>query len=315
MPPYPADERAASPIFPGIFKMMRPIDIFFDMETADPDDVFTLCLIATHPSAHLRGVSLTPGTRAQAGLVKHVLSRLGHSDVPIGCRCPEADKQAISSFHFTWLGEIPPADPDGSGFAIMARVFREFPGCVLLTGAAVHNARLMLESADCADIKISRWVAQGGFAGDSVVPAAFRLEKFAGRETCPTFNFNGDVKGAHLLLSSVRIATRDLVSKNVCHGFVYDRAFHERVAPRRHTTAGLEMIVEGMGVYLQKRDGKAFHDPLAACVAIDRTIADFREVEVYRKSGEWGSKRAVGTNTFITVTASHDRFFEILTAG
>jgi hypothetical protein len=43
---------------------------------------------------------------------------------------------------------------------------------------------------------IERWVAQGGFAGDNIVPPEYRLKKFEGKIYCPTFNFGGDSKAA-----------------------------------------------------------------------------------------------------------------------
>ncbi len=58
---------------------------------------------------------------------------------------------------------------------------QRFPDLTLLTGAPLKGLRELPE-----DVHISRWVAQGGFAGDRVVPEAYRLEKFAGMDTCPT---------------------------------------------------------------------------------------------------------------------------------
>lgn len=290
------------------------MDILFDMETRDPDDALTLCLLATHPDATLRSVTINPGTRAQVGLVRHLLQRLGRSDVPVGARAPDHDKDAVSPFHRAWLGEVPPADPDAVAHELLARALHEHPGAVLLTGAPLHNLRLLL--GQHPEARVARWVAQGGFAGDEVVPPEHRLAKFAGLRTCPTFNFNGDPKGALLALASDRIATRDLVSKNVCHGFVYDRALHARLAPIRGATAGLALIHEAMAVYLEDDGpGKMLHDPLAACVAIRRDIATFREVEIYRERGEWGARPASETRTFITIAADPARFFEIMTRG
>ena len=36
------------------------IDVVFDMETGDPDDFFTLCLLTAHPKVNLRAVTVTP---------------------------------------------------------------------------------------------------------------------------------------------------------------------------------------------------------------------------------------------------------------
>lgn len=72
------------------------------------------------------------------------------------------------------------------------------------------------------------------------------------------------------------------------------------------------MMYAGMEHYLQKRGGKAFHDPLAACVAIDPTICEFREVEIYTQKGEWGSRLKDNTNTFISIAVNKERFEEVL---
>lgn len=38
-----------------------PMRVHFDLETADPDDVMALCILATHPRCDLVGVSVFPG--------------------------------------------------------------------------------------------------------------------------------------------------------------------------------------------------------------------------------------------------------------
>lgn len=83
----------------------------------------------------------------------------------------------------------------------------------------------------------------------------------------------------------------------------------------RDATAGLALMYAGMECYLRDvPEGKIFHDPLAACVALDRSIATFVEVEVYLEKGAWGARRASATNTFITVAVDHQRFFQTLVA-
>jgi inosine-uridine nucleoside N-ribohydrolase len=115
------------------------------------------------------------------------------------------------------------------------------------------------------------------------------------------------------MLTSLQVQQRDLVSKNVCHGVICDRTFHQRLQPFQNTTPGLRLIFEGMELYLQINPmGKMFHDPLAACIAVNREIASFREVELYRERGEWGSRLAVGTQSFITVSVDKELFFQTL---
>ncbi|MCY1021312.1 nucleoside hydrolase [Pyxidicoccus sp. MSG2] len=285
------------------------LDLLFDMETSDPDDALTLCLLATHPDVALRAVTVTPGSRAQVGLVRHLLSRAGRGDVPVGARNPGAERDSVSGFHGAWLGQVASAEPDALAHEVLALTLAKHPDAALLTGAPLQNLRLLLN--EHPEARLVRWVAQGGFAGDNVVPPEHRLPKFAGLRTCPTFNFNGDPKGALLALSSERIGSRDLVSKNVTHGVAYDVAFHERMRPHRDATAGLALVFEAMEHYLRERPaGKLLHDPIAACAAIDRDIVTWAPVEVVRERGEWGSEPAPGSKTSISVAVDRERFFQ-----
>ncbi|MEM0995569.1 MAG: nucleoside hydrolase [Bacteroidota bacterium] len=285
------------------------LNLLFDMETGDPDDVMTLCFLTSHPQVHLRAVTVTPGTYEQIGLVREVLQRCGRTDIPVGSHRPAHPKQCVSQFHDDWIGKFAPAEPDDLGHRVIAATVRAHPDLTVLTGAPLKN----FASLD-PDLRIARWVAQGGFAGDNVVPPAYRLPKFSGMVTCPTYNFNGAPKVAKHLLATDRIGQRWLISKNVCHGMVYDAAFHRRMEPVKAANPGMQLIYDGMAKYLRRRpEGKKFHDPLAACAAIDPDIIEFREVEVYRERGKWGSRLQSGTHTFISVTADRERFFKVFT--
>ncbi|GIH93289.1 nucleoside hydrolase [Planobispora siamensis] len=242
--------------------------------------------------------------------MRHVLRRLGRDDVPVGAADPGTGKEHVSAFHHRWLGTPPPEDADAAPAELIARSLREHPGAVLLTGGPLRNLGRLLDEYPQA--RLSRWVAQGGFAGDNVVAPEHRLPKFDGRLTCPTFNFNGDPRAARLALSSgERIGRRELVSKNVTHGVVYDRRFHERLRPLRDRSAGLSLLFEGMERYLRKKPGgKLLHDPTAACLAIDGAAASWAQVEMVRdESGAWGALPAPGSRTFITVGIDHERLF------
>ncbi|MEU4831984.1 nucleoside hydrolase [Streptosporangium sp. NPDC023615] len=286
-------------------------DLILDLETQDPDDILTLCLVGGHPAIRLRAVTVTPGSPAQVGLVRHVLRLLDLDDVAVGAVDPGTGKDHVSGFHHRWLGSRRGAPPDAPPADVIAGTLRSHPGATLLTGGPPRNLGRFLGA--CPEVRLSRWVAQGGFAGDNVVPPEHRLPKFEGRTVCPTFNFNGAPRAALLALSSKdRIARRELVSKNVTHGVLYDREFHERLRPYRERTAGLALVFAGMEHYLRERpEGKLLHDPTAACVVLDRAIATWAEVEVIRERGEWGVLPAAGSGTFITTSIDHERFFEV----
>jgi len=274
------------------------------METADPDDVLTLCMISNHPRVNLVAVTVTPGSRHQIGLVKHVLSKL-EKKIPVGSKNKEHPKECVSAFHYNWLGNIAPAEPDGTGAEIIAQAVKEYPDLTIVCGASLGN----IAAAVNAGVIIERLVIQGGFAGDNIMPPELVLEKFKGKITCPTFNLNGDVPAAKAVLTSPNIKERIAVSKNVCHGVVYDQAMHEFMLPHKGTNIGLDLMIDGMSKYLKKTPtGKAFHDPLAACVAINPKVCTLVPVELYREKGEWGSRHSESPNVLISIQADMGLF-------
>jgi pyrimidine-specific ribonucleoside hydrolase len=284
-------------------------EVLFDMETSDPDDVATLCFLCYHPEINLGAVTVTPGTLDQVGLVKGFLRRC-HKDIPVGSRKPDHPKDCVSGF-FRKHYKVEPAKPDGLGHDIISSFFKAGEGRILLTGAPLGNPREALEKHD--DFEIARWVGQGGFAGDSVVPEEFRLDKFRGLETCPTFNFNGDRKGATLMLESPCVRSRQLVSKNVCHGMAYDINMHEQVSKPAFCVPAFCVFQELMEDYLSNHpQGKLFHDPLAAATIVRPDICAYEGVEVYYEGGKWGSRKKEGSNTRISVNADRQKFIEVL---
>ncbi len=73
------------------------------------------------------------------------------------------------------------------------------------------------------------------------------------------------------------------------------------------------VIISGMETYLsKKKEGKKFHDPLAASVAFDESICQFKEVRMYSERNQWGCVEQQGTNTFISIHADHEAFLKTL---
>ncbi|MBD1921729.1 nucleoside hydrolase [Microcoleus sp. FACHB-831] len=284
------------------------IDVVWDMETGDPDDFLTLLLLIGHPEVNLKAVTITPGTPDQIGLVRYAIAEF-NLDIPVGAYNIEHPKQCVSKWHYDTYGNIPPSRDAEPGGEILLRYCDE--NTTLITGCPLKN----VGSAMKLNFKVGRLFAQGGFAGEGVVPSEKQLDKFKGMVTCPTYNLNGDSKSALAALSYSGINIRRFVSKNVCHGVYYDQNMHEYFAAVKAKSKSLAWIWQGMDVYLRShQSGKKFHDPLAACCAIDESIATWAEVELYREKGQWGSRLSPGSGTWIIIDYDSEKFISTLTA-
>lgn len=287
------------------------INVAFNMETADPDDVITLCFLSDYPGVNLIGVVVTPGSDDQIALVKHVLKLL-NKDILIGARLPHHPKKCVSAFHYKWFGSnIEPADPYSVGGFTLATLYEQYPDMKILSGAPLGNVYRFLQQYNAEP----ELFIQGGFAGDNVVPKEYRLEKFVGKLTCPTFNLGGDKEAALYITSDLQLQNQKqyFVSKNVCHGVVYDKIMHEKFAKIKDNRPGLNMIYKGMSIYLKdKPNGKLFHDPLAACALIDKSVCEWAKVKLYYNKGEWGSELKENSNTHISIKVNADKFEQIL---
>lgn len=284
------------------------LDIVWDMETSDPDDFLTLLFLLGHPKVNLKGITVTPGTAEQVGVVRRALEWFDRK-IPVGAHKIDHNKQCVSSWHYDAYGPMPASRDAELGGELLAKLCDE--KTTLVTGAALKNLGAAMK---IPGFRVGRLVVQGGFAGEGVVPPEKQLAKFKGLTTCPTFNLNGDPKSALACLTFPGIGTRRFVSKNVCHGVIYDQKVHQIVTPIKDKSLSLSLLWKGMEYYLKGHPGgKAFHDPLAACCALDESIGEWAEVEIYRAKGEWGARLQPGTNTKIIVDYDRTKFLEELT--
>eukprot|EP01062_Namystynia_karyoxenos_P007069 TRINITY_DN1248_c0_g1_i3.p1 TRINITY_DN1248_c0_g1~~TRINITY_DN1248_c0_g1_i3.p1 ORF type:complete len:812 (+),score=183.53 TRINITY_DN1248_c0_g1_i3:80-2437(+) len=314
-----APEGPPAPRTPPRRRRAQAMPVCFDMETGDPDDVATLLLLAAHPDVHLRCVTVTPGTGEQVALLRWLLREVGMLDtVQVGARDwpgHEREHAPIKGAFYSRFGRLP-APPGSGAVRPAADVLAHCCGAdvTLLTGAPLHNVAAALERHPGA--RFGRWVAQGGFAGEGVVPSELQLPKFRGKVTCPTWNFGGAPAAAAACLASRAIARKVLVAKNCCHDprAAYTAELDARIAAAAASCGGrgaaaLRLLREAMA----RRDsgGKApkqLHDPLAMAVAVDEGVAALAEVECYRSGGEWGSRLSPGSGVWIA-TAFHPARF------
>ncbi len=279
------------------------------METGDPDDFLTLLLLLGHPRVDLKAVTVTPGAADQIGLVRRALTWFGR-DMPVGAFDINHPKSCVSAWHFRTYGNAPPSRDAEPAPELLRRICDA--RTTLLTGGPPKNLGGALA---LPGFTLGCWVGQGGFAGEGVVPQERQLPKFKGRAACPSFNFDGAPKAARNALDSPAIALRRIVSKNICHGVIYDSAMHEIIGAARHGSQSLELIWRGMDAYLRRHPaGKKLHDPFAACCAIDPAIGTWAEVAMVRERDGWRALPATDSHTWVITDYDRARFLEVLTA-
>lgn len=302
---------------------MNTLPLVFEMETSDPDDFLTLLWLADHPYVQLLGVLVTPGSWQQCQWVRWGLNQCRRQDVPIGVLhdlswwdSESGKKDRVSGFHPKAFGCAAEQEELGAiflGETLLASLLQTSPDLTILVGSAPKNLGKMF--SHCPQIPIKRWVQQGGFAGDNLV--AQPLEKFKGRLTCPSFNPGGAPRETLAMLASPRFEQRLFVSKNVCHGVIWDehmqRDFQQRQASSASPRQGLALMMQGLDFYLHDQGtGKAMHDLVAAACSVDDRVCVFREVEIYREQGEWGARALPGSSTRISIGFDRDRFLDVL---
>lgn len=289
--------------------MVTMIPMIWDMEIGnDPDDVLTLILLLGHPQVELKAVTVTPGTPDQIGLVRHMLA-LFERDIPVGVFNIASEKRGVSDWYYEVYGQMAASHDAEYAPDLLIRLCDA--DTTLVTGGPLRN----LATAIKQPIHIGRWVCQGGFAGEGVVPAEKQLPQFKGLTTSPTTNLNAHPKSTLAALAYPDIGVKHFVSKNVCHGVIYDQVMHEQFAAIKDRSLSHALIWQGMDVFLKVvPDGKKFHDPLAACCAIDEGIGEWAEVEIYREKNEWGARLAEGSGLWIITDYDAERFFSTLTA-
>lgn len=255
------------------------IDIHLDIETGDPDDLWMLALSATHPRVNLKGVTIMPGGLDQIGLAKTILRKLG-SNAPVGADIKDDGKKRVGNFYREWLGDIENEKPDAN----VEELMENNKGSTLLTGAALTN----IDKAK----KFSRWTCQGGFVSSSLLTKEQTLEKFAGKDTVPTYNLNGNPKVAKkLLIENNKIFDKIfMVGKNVCHGFIFSQEKILSFPIGKHD--GLNLAIDGMNFYCyyrNKPEGKAMHDILAFLLHMEPSGGMWIVGAPFRgEKGHWG---------------------------
>jgi pyrimidine-specific ribonucleoside hydrolase len=253
----------------------------------DPDDFFAICYLAG-VGVPIRAITIVPGDRDQLAVARLLVKVLG-LDIPVGASKPESRKCSSGGMHHELLdryGFAREAGHDGPGDEIIAAVLQTHPDCeFLIIGPCTSTARYLSQP----DARVPRRLTmQGGFLGYQLHTPRVRLPEFEGKTSMPTFNLNGDRKGAEVLLKAP-IPDRRFVGKNVCHTLVYDLSIHATMPPSNPAKAATELFMTGMDAYLGTHPEKKWHDPTAAACHLHPEIGMWVRGRVTKIEGGWGT--------------------------
>ncbi len=132
-------------------------------------------------------------------------------------------------------------------------------------------------------VPFKRATMQGGFVPYSMYRPEVTLDKFEDARWMPTFNLNGDVKGAKAFLSADM--PRQMVGKNVCHTIEFTKERFSLFA-KPMSRAG-ELFHEAANLYFARHPAKKFHDPTAAVCHLHPEIGMWIDGKTMRMEGGW----------------------------
>ena len=288
------------------------IPIIMELETGDPDDILALLFILEHPRAQLKAIVMSPGSPDQIGLIKHLLIKYHHPDIPVGAFNLNHPKATVSDWYYKTFGDFESSRDAVDGATLILEHCT--PDTTMLCCGPMRNLGKAIQVADEThrDLTLGKVVIQGGFAGKNIVPEAHILEKFKDKEMVPSWNLDGAQEDTSRVLRSSRCSEIRMVSKNVCHGVTWDERLSAQITDK--STEMLHIIDNIMTDYRERKGSpKIIHDLVAATCALTPTICDWAQVNMrhQRKAG-WGADLSETSNTFIVTSFNSDKFIQTL---
>jgi inosine-uridine nucleoside N-ribohydrolase len=272
----------------------------------DPDDFFALCYLHS-VGVNIRAILICPGDPDQVAIARFFCDQVG-LHCPIGASKLGRAKPSSGSIHHDLMkkyGYKLEAQPTGLGVDILKDVFKDYPHSELFIIGPAASLGAWLKSHP--DQFVDRATMQGGFCGYGLHQYPVRrLPQFEGKTWMPTFNLNGDRPGGQAFLDAY-IRERRFVGKNVCHTVVYERHHYEQMTTPRCRAA--ELFMEGMGLYLDRHDGKKFHDPTAAVCHLHPEIGTWLWGRVKKIEGGWGTVLHE-TGDWVLADIDYDKLWE-----
>lgn len=268
----------------------------------DPDDLFAiLWLLAV--GIDISAIVITPGDPDQLAIASFILKESGHEDIPIGAATLGRTTRSSGSVHYKLLeryGQPKEGDADGLGSEVIAKAM-DLNTRLLVLGP-LSSVGAYLATPDARPFMSA--TMQGGFCPYSLYQPLVVLDQFLDKEWMPTFNLNGDRKGAERFLSAP--FPRRMVGKNVCHSIVLDPVTQmERFSPPPNRAA--ELFLEAG--HLLGRE-KRFHDPVAAICDLHPEVGVWIDGKTVKRQDGWTTVPALGDR--VLVDLDRDAFWETL---
>jgi hypothetical protein len=274
----------------------------------DLDDYLAICMLDSW-GVDIAAISVSPGDHDQLALLGGLRKDLNR-DWKIGPSIQGRNKRSLSGVHkgLRLFG----ITPDGYGPDLFQQELEKGPHDLLTIGPVHGMLQLLLRPNTNWIPTTSRYefntiVMQGGFCGYDVYSPEVRLDKFEGKKTVSTFNFNGCPQGAKLLLK-VPCRDRYVVGKNVCHTVSGEASMLQKPRPY---TPGAKLFWNVMESYFKwhPTSTKALHDVVAAACYVNPEIGTWVFGEPYSERFEWGTNAAGRHADRVLVDLKRDKFW------
>jgi inosine-uridine nucleoside N-ribohydrolase len=246
------------------------MNVLFDMETGDPDDLITLLMLLANPDVQLRGITCWQGSPIQIGLINHVL-KLANVDIPVG-GLNEPEPTELSPYYTDVVGKWSAAMATQTPTEVFKQVLKSYPDTKFLTGAPLTN---LGEFVSNNPEVITSMTTQGGYLGALV---AEPLDKFKGKKSIRTYNLTNDTDAFTKVNYSDKIEKLTFVTKDLCHGFMYTPEMHKNVVFGE--TPVQQLLKSCLERYALSGKSKAMHDPLAMLYMLYPEIGQTKQIEM-----------------------------------
>lgn len=243
----------------------------------DPDDFFAITYLLA-AGVQIDAILVAPGDPDQLAIAQLIRDEASPKTL-IGSNVGRT-KHSSGSIHHDLLKRYG-RSLDGKGDHFGDTVIRMVatPDTEAFVIGPVSNIGAHLRSG----APFKRATMQGGFVPYSRYRPEVTLDKFEDASWMPTFNLNGDIKGAKAFLEADM--PRQMVGKNVCHTIEFTRErFAQFAAPRNR--AG-ELFHEAANLYFARHPAKKFHDPTAAVCHLHPEVGVWMDGKTTKMKGGW----------------------------